>query len=73
MRGLERLNFDAMAYLWLQGTPPLLRIRHVDFRHRTWTTSWGSIMALTATSLVTKVRMALQDDFELQTDHGLVR
>lgn len=27
VRGLDRLNLDAMAFLWVQGSPPLLLIR----------------------------------------------
>ena len=63
VRGLDRLNMDAMTFLWMMGTAPLLRVRHVDFKHRTWTTSWGDIMALTSSNLILKVRAALHEDF----------
>ena len=68
VRGLDRLNMDAMTFLWMMGTAPLLRVRHVDFKHRTWTTSWGDIMALTPSNLILKVRDALHEDFAPQVD-----
>ena len=68
VRSLDRLNMDATAFLWMMGTTPLLRVRHVDFKHRTWTTDWGDIMALTPSSLILKVRAALHEDFAPQVD-----
>ena len=68
VRGLDRLNMDAMAYLWMERTAPLLRVRHVNFKYRTWTAAWGDIMALTPETLIPKVRAALHDDFAPSVD-----
>ena len=68
VRGLDRLNMDAMAYLWMERTAPVLRIRHVDFKYRTWMAAWGDTMALTPETLIPKVRAALHDDFAPSVD-----
>lgn len=68
MQGLERLNLDATAFLWAQGSAPLIRIRHVDYKMRTWTTTWGDEMTMAPGHLALKVRAALHHEVPPQED-----